>query len=160
MKILKNFLLFSFLIMSLHNVYATEMSRLAFTVVCDDTVLAEKIRTGVRTRLGKAQVEVVEQLPQAKLFLYVMRDVNDRVNKNGISIAIAYVSNAQTAQFALDKINKKEDMSEILLVMLREEGYLKHLSVAHLDADSEVELGIFMDTVVDNFVHKYSNNGN
>jgi len=43
--------------------------------------------------------------------------------------------------------------------MLREDDYLKHWIVAHLDADLESDFGVLIATTVDNFIHKYPSGG-
>jgi len=65
----------------------------------------------------------------------------------------------QTAALALGLIQKKEPVSDQLSAMLREEGFLKHLSVAHIDEASDEEIRILLDSVVKTFLGKYSANG-
>lgn len=141
------------------NGLGAENLRLAYAVICDDPVLNEKVSLGVRRRLESANIEISDKFPRGKLFLYLSRDVNDRKNKDGVSIAISHVSNGQTALLALDYINKKQEIPDKLSGMLREEGFLKHLSVAHLDEASEEELNVFLDSIVATFRKKYQSPG-
>ncbi|MDB5907431.1 MAG: exported protein of unknown function [Massilia sp.] len=136
--------------------FAAEKIRLDYFVICEDGALGAKIRAGVVKRLNSSNVEVAQQFPAGKLFLYVARDLNDRKNTDGISIAIAHVSNVQTGLLALERINKNEKVTELLSELLREEGFMQHLSVAHLDEASDVQLNVFLDSVVTTFVRKYS----
>lgn len=129
--------------------------RLSYAVICDDPQLAEKINGGVRSRLERVKKEIVDRFPTGKLFLYVQRDVSDRKNPKGVSVAIAHVSNVQPAAFALTFIEKKAPLPDQLAAMLREEGFLKHLSVAHMDEPSDEEIGILLDSVVKTFLSKY-----
>ena len=136
--------------------HAAEQKRLTFTVICSEAALTEKLNSGISERLSKANIEVSDRFPQGKLFLLVSRDVNDRKNKNGVSVAIAHVSNIQTAVLASGLIkDKKGEPSELLMSMLREEGFLQHLNVAHMDEASDEQIGILLDTVVATFLEKY-----
>jgi len=150
---------FFFSFVALTDCHAVEMQRLSYAVVCDDAQLSAKIDAGIRSRLVLAKKDISDKYPVGKLYLYVQRDVNDRKNPNGISVAIAHVSNLQTAALALGLIQKKEPVSDQLSAMLREEGFLKHLSVAHIDEASDEEIRILLDSVVKTFLGKYSANG-
>ena len=138
---------------------AAEAQRLSYSVICDDAQLSAKIDAGVRARLMLAKKEISNNYPSGKLYLYLQRDVNDRKNTQGVSVAIAHVSNLQTASLALEVIQKKESVSAPLAAMLREEGFLKHLSVAHIDNATDEEITLLLDSVVKTFLSKYSVNG-
>lgn len=135
--------------------HAAEPQRLAYTVICDEPQLSAKIEAGVRSRLADAKKEITDTYPAGKLFLYLQRDINDRKNPKGVSVAIAHVSNMQTAALALGSIQKKEPVSDQLAAMLHEEGFLKHLSVAHIDEPSDEEIRILLDSVVKTFLSRY-----
>ncbi|MGV7206984.1 hypothetical protein ACLB1G_03910 [Oxalobacteraceae bacterium A2-2] len=135
---------------------AAEAQRFSYAVVCEDAQLAAKIDAGIRTRFTLAKKDISDKYPAAKLYLYLQRDVNDRKNPDGVSIAIAHVSNIQTAALALGLIQKKEAVPDQLSAMLREEGFLKHLSVAHMDEASDEEISSLLDSVLKTFFSKYS----
>lgn len=138
---------------------AAEAQRLAYAVICDDAQLSEKINAGVRSRLMLAKKEISNNYPSGKLYLYLQRDINDRKNPQGVSVAIAHVSNMQTASLALEAVRKKEAVTAPLAAMLREEGFLQHLSVAHIDEASDDEIAGLLDSVVKTFISKYQANG-
>jgi hypothetical protein len=140
--------------------HAAEPQRLSFAVICDDPQLAAKIEDGIRSRFADAKKETSNAFPAGKLFLYLQRDLNDRKNPEGVSVAIAHVSNVQTAAYALGSIQRKEPVSDQLGAMLREEGFLKHLSVAHLDEPSDEEIRMLLDSVVNTFFSKYPGRSN
>jgi len=141
-------------------VSAAERPRLAFTVFCEDAVLAQKLRNGVSDRLRKANVDVSDKAPLSKLFLYVMRDVNSNKNTSGLTVAIAHVTNIEVVALAAETINKKKKQpSRFLTDMLNEEGFIHHLSAAHLDEGSDREIGILLDSVVATFLQKNSIDG-
>ncbi|MYM42188.1 hypothetical protein [Duganella qianjiadongensis] len=138
---------------------AGEAQRLSYAVICEDAQLSARIDAGVRTRLMVAKKDISEKFPAGKLYLYLQRDVNDKKNPNGISVAIAHVSNVQTASLALGLIQKKEPVPAQLSAMLREEGFLKHLSVAHIDEASDEEIETLLDSVLNTFLSKNSTVG-
>ncbi len=120
--------------------HAAEAQRFSYAVICDDAQLSAKIDAGIRSRLTLAKKDISDKYPVGKLYLYLQRDINDKKNPQGVSIAIAHVSNLQTASLALGFIQKREPLSEQLSAMLREEGFLKHISVAHIDEASDEEI--------------------
>jgi hypothetical protein len=134
---------------------AAERPRFAFTVICNDPALAQTLRSGIEARLGAANADITDKLPTAKLFVYANRDVGDRKNPEGVSIAIAHVSNMPTALLALPYVKRGEDMPETLRKMLGEEGFLEHLNVAHMDTPNEAQVKEVLDKLVSNFLQRY-----
>jgi hypothetical protein len=137
------------------NATAAERPRFAFAVICNDPALAEVLRSGIEARLDAAKVDITDKLPTAKLFVYANRDTGDRKNPDGVSIAIAHVSNVPTALLALPYVKRDEVMPEALRAMLGEEGFLQHLNVAHVDTPNEAQLKEILDKLVATFLKKY-----
>lgn len=137
-------------------VHAAEPPAFGYSVICDDPVIAQRLRTGIEERFAKLHVVTRDRLPTAKLFVYANRDINDTRNTEGISVAIAHVSNMEPAMLALSYIKRNEAMPEVLQAMLREEGMLLHLNVAHLSTPSETAVNELLDNVVTTFVRKYT----
>lgn len=136
--------------------YAAEPPALGYAVICDDPVLSQRLRTGIEERFAKQHVALRDRLPTAKLFIYANRDSNDTRNTEGVSVAIAHVSNMEPATLALSYINRNEALPEMLRSMLREEGMLMHLNVAHMTTPSDTEVNHLLDKVVTAFVQKYT----
>lgn len=159
MKKLPQFLaLWTLLLAIAGGVRAEEKPRFNFAVVCTDASLQGKVSKGITDRLTKANVEISSNFPQGKLILFLARDVNDRRNPSGVSVAVAHVSNVPTAALALDLIrDKKEQLPARLSAMLQEEGFLEHLNVAHLDEASDEQIATLLDSLVTTFLKKYSN---
>jgi hypothetical protein len=135
--------------------FAAERPRFAFTVICEDARLAQVLRAGIEARLDAANVDISEKFPVAKLFVYANRDAGDRKNPEGVSIAIAHVSNTPTALLALAYVKRQEGMPEVLRSMLGEEGFLQHLNVAHMDTPSDAQVKEVLDKIVSTFLQKY-----
>jgi hypothetical protein len=135
---------------------AAERPRFAFTVICDDPAHAQVQRSGIEARLTAANVDISDKFPVAKLLVYANRDSGDRKNPDGVSIAIAHVSNTATAVLGLSYVKRQEDMPEVLRSMLGEEGFLKHLNVAHMDTPSDAQVKEVLDKLVSTFLKKYA----
>lgn len=148
-------LLFALTVTAAANATAAERPRFAFGVICNDPALADVLRSGIEARLKAANVDIADKLPTAKLFVYANRDSGDRKNPDGVSIAIAHVSNVQTALLALPYVKRDEAMPEALRAMLGEEGFLQHLNVAHVDTPNDAQLKEILDKLVANFLKKY-----
>jgi hypothetical protein len=137
------------------NATAAERPRFGFTVICDDPALAQVLRSGIEARLGAANVDITDKLPTAKLYVYANRDSGDRKNPEGVSIAIAHVSNVPSAVLALSYIKRQEGMPEEVRAMLGEEGFLRHLNVAHMDTPNAAQVNEVLDKLVSAFLQKY-----
>lgn len=144
------------LCLAAHAATAAEPPVFAYAVICDDPVLAQRLRSGIEARFDKLHVQRRDQFPNAKLFIYANRDSGDDKNPDGVSVAIAHTSNLEAAQLALSYISRKEAPPELLQSMLRDEGMLLHLRVAHLSAPSDPLVNGLLDEVVTSFVQKYS----
>jgi hypothetical protein len=111
-------------------VHGAEPPAFGYYVICSDPALAQRLRSGIEERFAKLHVVTRDRLPTAKLLVYANRDSNDTHNTEGISVAIAHVSNMEPAALALSYIKRNETMPDVLQAMLREEGVLLHLYVA------------------------------
>lgn len=117
-----------------------------FRVLGDDKPVVDGLSACLNaTFKDKADYEIVSKLPAAELILYVNRDANDRVNPKGVSIAVAHVSNT-VALFVANKLlidprTKTDDPNPqgAAAALVRQEGNLDHLSVAHIDDPSPEE---------------------
>lgn len=135
---------------------AAEPPAFGYSVICNDPALAQRLRSGVEARFARMHVAVRDRFPMAKLFIYANRDSNDTRNTEGVSIAIAHVSNLQTAALALTYIDRKEALPQALQAMLGEEGMLMHLNVAHMPTASDAAVDDVLDNIVTTFVRKYT----
>lgn len=139
--------------------FAAEPMRISASVSCDDKVVAEKLAGAVNAELSKASgYQIVDKLPQSKLMLYANKDVKDRKNPNGWSIAIVHVSNVDT-YFLASKLLKSEQtdvvaVKPMLTQMVNEEGFITHLNVAHIDEMSDANVAAVAHMVVENFLAK------
>jgi hypothetical protein len=141
---------------------AAETKRVAFIVICENQIVAQKISDEIRGEIGKhPNFEINSKYPAATLFVYAQQDVNDRKNPNGWSFAIAHASNTKSQYLVLKLIDSKskdvERVKPVLLDTLEEQGFLHHLNVAHMDEMSDQSLEEVITVVVDNFITKVSN---
>ena len=129
--------------------------RLNYIVAGPDRPLIHQFKAGLSKRLRSIGVDVTNRFPTATLILYVMQDVNSSVNKSGVTIAIAYVSNAWTYQYALGVIKKRGKLSSpILKDMLQQKGFLMRLNTAHLDKPTAKGINALLDIVVTELLRK------
>lgn len=135
---------------------AAERPRFAFAVICNDPALAKVLQSGIEARLTATGADISDKFPTAKLFVYANRDSGDRKNPDGVSIAIAHVSNVEAAMLALSYVKRGEEMPEMLRRMLGDEGMLQHLNVAHMDTPNEAQVKEVLDKTVAAFLQKYT----
>ena len=114
-----------------------EPTKVAYRIVCEDQEATTMISNAIRSRLEARGLNITDEFRLKKLFVYAQRDVNDRVNPNGWTFAVAHVSNQQTYLIASKLIPAKgphiEAIKPTLISMVREEGFLNYLNVAHID---------------------------
>ena len=141
--------------------FGAENKRIDFSVVCSDPAAARTITGAIETEIKKYDgFRVSSEHPSAKLFVYAQQDVNDRKNTNGWSFAVAHVSNLPSQVLALQLLDSTatevEEVKPLLLSMLKEEGFLNHLNVAHIDELSTQTLQSVIETVVGDFMTRMS----
>ena len=130
-----------------------------FTVICDDEEIREKLTSMLRTEVMKNPDLIWDaKLPARKLFLYAQKDINDRKNPNGWSFAISHVSNLPNqilaARLMKCDVPQCEEVKKLAYAMVKEEGMLKHMNVAHLDEVSDATLTEFVATIFATFAQK------
>ena len=129
--------------------------RLNYVVAGTDSSLISQLKAGLSKRLQGIGVNVTNRFPSATLFLYVIRDVNSSVNKSGVTIAIAYASNAWTYQYALGVVKKRGGISSPLLKdMLQQKGFLLGINAAHMDKPSDKSVNELLNIVVAELLQK------
>jgi hypothetical protein len=138
---------------------ARKPTPVAYLVVCDEPQVRDKLsrRIGELLRAEPGYV-VRDHVPGSQLIVYANRDVNDRVNPNGYSIAIAHVSNMEAFFLAkrlfVDKPTDDERAKEVVAGMIREQGMLSHLNVAHMDEATDREIDLVSRTIVAGFLER------
>ena len=136
---------------------AAEKVRVSVQIACNDREAAGRLAAAFTKAFNKApDYELVDSLPQSKLMIYANRDTNSLKNAEGWSIAIARVSNAQ-AYYAASKLADTQQsdalaVKQVITGMLNEDGFLKHLYVAHLDDLSDAAIETLADAVTAAFV--------
>ena len=130
----------------------------AFLVICDNETVLKQVSKALDIRLKKANFQVSERLPKAKLIVYAQQDVNDRVNDKGWSFAAAHVTNRSTYYLAAKLL--KSDSAEVkaiepaIMDMLKSDGFLTYLNVAHVDKLDEGTISIIADNFVGEFAKR------
>ena len=139
-------------------VYAADPVNIAYLVVCEDSQASQLISSAIETRLKKASLEISNKLPKAKLIVYAQKDINDRVNPEGWSFAVAHVSNYATyfvAAQLLDSETPEVKAAEPALVdMLKHDGFLNYINVAHVDKLNAQTIAQVSDGVVEEFAKR------
>ncbi len=75
---------------------AEQKIQVSYQVICEDQEIAQRFSDAIGRRLAASDLETTEVMPHAKLLLYIIQDVNDTVNPDGYSIAVAHQSNFPT----------------------------------------------------------------
>jgi hypothetical protein len=141
--------------------FAADKMRISVSIICNDHDAAGRLGAAFTRSFAKApDYELVDTLPQAKLILNANRDINSRKNPEGWSIAIARVSNVQT-YFAASKLADTQQadalaVKPVITGMVKEDGFLKSLNVAHLDDLSDANLEALAETVTAAFLTEIS----
>lgn len=132
---------------------ANSAPRFNFIVVGPAGPVVQKIQSGVMQRFHAAGVNLTNMFPTATLVMFVMQDVDSNVNKTGVTIAIAYVSNALTDNYIYDNfIRKGVSLNPPIFAMLRQKGFIYHLAAAHLDRPSPDEINDLVSATVPAFI--------
>ena len=137
--------------------FAADKVRISVSISCNDHDAATRLGAAfTRAFAGAPDYELVDSLPQAKLMIMANRDANSAKNPNGWSIAAARVSNVQS-YFAASKLANTQQadalaVKPVITGMVNEDGFLKSLSVAHLDDLSDTSLDALAKALTTNFL--------
>lgn len=138
--------------------WAAEPLKVEYQIVCDDPAVSEKLSAAVEANFKKLNLEVTDRLPRAKLFIYAQRDVNDRVNVGGWSFAIVHTSNAAIYFVAAKLISSEapavNEVKPALLSMVREDGFLTYMNVAHADRLTSENIDQIIQSAVRSFAER------
>ena len=138
---------------------ATEqILKVSYQVVCADPRLEKQFSTAIKRRILATGLNMTDRLPKAKLLIYINQDINDSINPDGYSIAVAHLTNYATYFLASKLIEGKSAEAEAvrpaIMSMLREEGFMTHINVAHIDKMNEKNIALVANALVDEFAAK------
>jgi len=162
---MKHLIVFLLSVMLLHPTFtvASELIKISYQVLCDDASAMKQISSAIEERLKRSNFEITEKakLPVAKLFVYAQQDLNDRVNRNGWSFAIAHVSNYLSYHVAGELLDSTcpevSALKPVLISMLNEEGFIKHMNIVHVDELTEETIATITDSIVGAFSMRVTN---
>jgi hypothetical protein len=137
---------------------ASADEQIAYLVVCDDDKAHQLISKAIESKLKKANLEVTEKLPKAKLIVYAQKDTNDRVNPEGWSFAISHVSNYATYFVAAKLLDTQypevKQAEPAIMDMLKHDGFLTYINVGHIDKLNEQTVSKLSEGIVQEFAKR------
>jgi hypothetical protein len=103
-----------------------------------------------------------DKYPYMQLCVALQQDINDRKNPNGWSLAIVHLSNIDTVhvaeQLAKSSDPKVKKVMPDIANMIREQGFVRYINVAHIDEFSKENIDIVVSGIIGEFVKRVSNN--
>ena len=154
---MKKLLLFFILnLITFSQLYAEE-KKIGLLIFSDTSQkIAEKLKSEILDEFDKYGY-VSSKSASKQLVIYVNRDFNDDINPNGISLSIAHVD-AYHVPIILKVLENKEikdkKSAELLVTLIKEHGFLKHLSSIHLSKGNDNQVSIASKSVVKTFISK------
>jgi len=154
---MKKFLLFFILnLITFSQLYAEE-KQIGLLIFSDTSQkIAEKLKSEILNEFDKYGY-VSSKSASKQLVIYVNRDFNDDINPNGISLSIAHID-AYHVPIILKVLENKEikdkKSAELLVTLIKEHGFLKHLSSIHLSKGNDNQVSIASKSVVKTFISK------
>ncbi len=122
---------------------ATAPLRINVKIVGSAPIIVE----GLRTCLGNKIIEhggytLVDKLPIAEVLVFANTDVEDDVNKEGVSLAMAYVDHVDAVRLAKSLVigqhpTTDADVRAAMRDLLASGGSVDRLNVAHVGRPSE-----------------------
>jgi hypothetical protein len=154
---MKKLLLFFILnLITFSQLYAEE-KKIGLLIFSDTSQkIAEKLKSEILDEFDKYGY-VSSKSASKQLVIYVNRDFNDDINPNGISLSIAHID-AYHVPIILKVLENKEikdkKSAELLVTLIKEHGFLKHLSSIHLSKGNDNQVSIASKSVVKTFISK------
>lgn len=156
---MKSLILIAMLTFPLISNANTKAIKVSLSVVCSNSTAKELLSKAIITRLNSNKnLKITNKYPESKLFIYAQQDKNDRVNPKGWSFAVVHVSNMNSYVLAskLLKINKPavQSLKTSFINLIKEEGFLRYMNVAHIDKLNKSTLSKIADNFVSEFVSR------
>ena len=154
---MKKLLLFFILnLITFSQLYAEE-KKIGLLIFSDTSQkIAEKLKSEILNEFDKYGYASSKSASK-QLVIYVNRDFNDDINPNGISLSIAHID-AYHVPIILKVLENKEikdkKSAELLVTLIKEHGFLKHLSSIHLSKGNDNQVIIASKSVVKTFISK------
>lgn len=92
-----------------------------------------------------------------QLVIYINRDSEDDINPNGITLSIAHIDGFHVPvilEVLKNQEEKNKKLVKLLAPLIKEYGFLKHLSSAHLSKEDDNQISIASKGIVNIFISK------
>lgn len=151
--------IFSLLVFGLSISALAEPVTVSYSIICADEKVSAQLSNEIESRLSKAEgISISQRLSSYKLFVFAQQDVGDRINNKGWSFAIAHVDNTKSYYVASKLLDSNtpniQELQEVLISMVQEEGFMKYLNVAHIDKLDDTNLLLLVDKITANFLDR------
>lgn len=156
-------ILFIMIIFNFSCVFGSELVPIDYQVICNEEIISKLVEIDVENILKTYEGFTIDKdYSNYKIILYIQKDINDRINPNGYSIAILHTSKLPLLWLARNLIENKniddKTKSFIANLAVREEGIVKHFNVAHVDNPTKTLFQILLKRVIDDFMTRYVQN--
>ena len=118
--------------------------------------ITSKLKSGILKEFEKKGF-LFSKSATKQLVIYVNRDSEDDINSDGISISIAHIDGYHVPIIleALKNPEKKnKELVKLLAPLIKEYGFLKHLSSVHLSKGDDNQISIAVKSIVSIFISK------
>lgn len=138
--------------------FAAWAGDISLQVICNDPSASKRIQVALEDKIKSAGLQMTNQFPSAKLFVYAQQNTESRINSNGWSFAVAHVSNRKTYYLASKLINSEvkeiKEVKPALVDMVKDEGFMTYLNVIQTDDLSDKYLLVVSDSIVSEFAKR------
>ena len=155
-KLSLHIVLLAFLFFPQH-LHAEEARALELTIVSgNDHSIEESFKKEILVQLTSNDI-ALRKAATKKLYILINRDINDDINPQGWSIALAHVNGFHIPAI-VELLDKKyqptEKMLELLAPLILQHGFLNHLSSIHMSRGDEQQIQNAAKSIVETFVSK------
>jgi len=154
---MKKLLLFFILNLLAFSQLNAEEEKIGLLIFSDTSKkIADKLKSKILNEFDKYGF-TSSKTASKQLVIYVNRDFNDDINPNGISLSIAHID-AYHVPIILKVLENKEikdkESAKLLASLVKEHGFLKHLSSIHLSKGNDNQVSIASKSIVKTFISK------
>ena len=154
---MKKLLLFFILNLLAFSQLNAEEKKIGLLIFSDTSKkIADKLKSEILNEFDKYGF-TSSKTASKQLVIYVNRDFDDDINPNGISLSIAHID-AYHVPIILKVLENKEikdkESTKLLASLVKEHGFLKHLSSIHLSKGNDNQVSIASKSVVKTFISK------
>ncbi|MBB1371964.1 hypothetical protein [Pseudoalteromonas sp. SR45-4] len=152
--ILKSICIFTLLFSGI--TFSAVPTNITFTILMSDQDKKAVVTELVEKAIQKSNlITVSPKMAFSKIYIMASQDINDDVNSDGWTFAVAHINNSSAVNLvetmASEGVLQKDSLIRLVGELIEEQGFLKHLNIAHSSSFKHQHIEKIINAFVSDF---------